>query len=310
MQQRKNIRLLISLIVMVGLIALLSVLTNTKSNSSVDRDLFQIENLEKIDQVFLESPKGKIVLKFNGAKWIVNEKHEADRQMITVLFATLKQTIAKRQVAIHLQDSLQKETRTRGTKVSCLTAGKLAKEFWVGGNKQKTETYFQTKDSKPYLVTIPGYRVDVASIFQLTPSAWRDKQVFNFNWQNIKSLAVSFPLEPQQNFKASFKEKIFSLEGIATDTTKLDRFMDALFQLRSARILDPMEEKNYNNDLAQKPMMEIVIYDLADRSYPLILFPPGKESDYIVGKINEEAVIFNPLALKEVFRKRDYFVTR
>jgi len=308
MQQKKNIQLLISLIVMTSITALLFIFSNTKSGSTVDSDLFQIENLDKIDHVALESTKGKTDLKFNGTKWIVNEKHEADRQMITVLFATLKQTIAKRQVAANLQDSLQKEILSNGVKISCFEAGSLSKEIWAGGNAQKTETYFQTKDEKPFVVTIPGYRVYVASIFELTSNDWRDKQVFNFNWQNIKSLESTFPSEPKQNFKASFKEKFFSIEGVNTDTTKLDKFMDALFQLRSERILDSTEVKNYAGDLLRKPMMTIVIYDIANRTYPLILFPPEKESKYIVGKINEEVVLLNPLALKEILRKREYFV--
>jgi len=310
MQRKKNIQLLISLAVMTVTIMLLFIFSNTKSGSSVDKDLFQIENLDKIDNVLLESHKGKTDLKFNGSKWIVNEKYEADRQMITVLFATLKQTIAKREVATHLQDSLQKEISSSGIKISCFEAGTLAKEIWVGGNAQKTETYFQSKGGKPYVVTIPGYRVYVASIFELASNDWRDKQVFNFNWQNIKSLEVTFPSDPKQNFKASFKEKLFSIEGISTDTTKLDKFMDAMFQLRSERILDSTEVKNYNNDLAQKLMMEIVIHDIANRSYPLILFPPEKGSKYIVGKINEEVVLLNPLSLKEIFRKREYFISR
>jgi hypothetical protein len=309
MQRKKNIQLLISLIVMVIITALLFTFSNTKS-TSVDKDLFQIENLDKIDHVVLESTKGKTDLKFNGTKWLVNEKYEADRQMITVLFATLKQTIAKREVAAHLQDSLQKQIFSNGIKISCYEAGVLSKEIWTGGNAQKTETYFQTKDGKPFVVTIPGYRVYVASIFELSSNDWRDKQVFNFNWQNIKSLEVKFPAEPKQNFKASYKEKLFSIEGIATDTTKLDRFMDALFQLRSERILNSTEIKNYNSDLVQKPMMEIFIHDIADRTYPLILYPPAKESKYIVGKINAEVVLFNPLAFKEVFRKRQYFISR
>ncbi len=86
--------------------------------------------------------------------------------------------------------------------------------------------------------------------------------------------------------------------------------MDASFQLRSERILDSAEAKNYANDILQKPMMKIVIQDVANRTYPLSLFPPGKESRYIVGKINEEVVLLNPLALKEVFRKREYFISK
>jgi len=310
MQQKKNIQLLISLILMVIITALLFIFSNSKSGSSVDKNLFQIENLDKVDHVLLESTKGTTDLKFNGTKWMVNEKYEADRQMITVLFATLKQTIAKHQVATHLQDSLQKEISSNGVKISCFEASALSKELWAGGNAQKTETYFQLKDAKPYVVTIPGYRVYVASIFELASNDWRDKQVFKFNWQNIRSLEVTFPSELRQNFKASYTGKFFSIEGIATDTTKLDQFMDALFQLRSERILDSTEVKNYSNDLTQKPMMDIVIQDIGNRSYPLSLFPPAKDSRYIVGKINEEIVLFNPLALKEVFRKRGYFISK
>jgi hypothetical protein len=241
---------------------------------------------------------------------MVNEKFEADRQMITVLFATLKQTIAKRHVAGNIQDSLQKEIATQGIKISCLEGETLSKEIWAGGNAQKTETYFQTTDGKPYLVTIPGYRVYVASIFELASNDWRDKQVFRFNWQNIKSLEASFPSEPGQNFKASFQGKFFSIEGIATDTTKLDGFMDALFQLRSERILDSTEVKNYANDILQKPMMEIAIQDIGNGTYPLTLYPPEKESKYIVGKINEEVILLNPLTLKSIFRKKDFFAQR
>src|SRR6478736_1813106 len=310
MQRKKNIRLLISLTAMIFIILLLFVFSNTKSGSTVDKDLFQVENLDKIDHVLLESKKGKTALKFNGSKWMVNDKYEADRQMITVLFATLKQTIAKREVAIHLKDSLRKEISSNGVKISCFNAGSLSKEIWAGGNAQKTETYFQTTNEKPYLVTIPGYRVYVASIFELASNDWRNKQVFNFNWQNIKGLEVKYPADPKQSFVASFKERYFSIEGIATDTTKLDRFMDGLFQLRSERILDSAEVKNYNSELAQKVMMEIVINDIGNRSYPLILFQPDKEGKYIVGKMNNEVILLNPFALKEIFRKRDYFVQR
>lgn len=309
MQQRKNLRLLISLLVMMVVTVFLFVVTNTNRGSAVDSHLFEIENLDKVDRVLLESPKGRTDLQFNGTKWMVNEK-EADGQMITVLFATLKQAVAKREVAAHLQDSVQKRIIADGIKISCFEGGSLSREIWVGGNAQKTETYFQTKGGKTYVVTIPGYRVYVASIFELAANDWRDKQVFRFNWQNIKSLETSFPDEPAQNFKASFQGKFFSIEGIATDTTKLDVYMDALFQLRSDRILDSAEVRNYSKELHQKPMMTIIIQDIGKRTYPLTLYPPEKESKYIVGKINEEVVLFNPLALKEVFRKRAHFVSK
>ncbi len=306
MQRKKNIRLLISLAGIISLTILLFVFTNTKSGSSVNKALFQIENLDKVDQVILESPRGKTELKFDGTKWLVNDHYEADNQMITVLFATLKQTIAKRPVAANQQDSLQKEITKNGVKVSYFETGILAKEFWVDGNSQKTETYFQGKDGKPYVVAIPGYRVFVASVFELPTNDWRNKQVFNFNWQNIKSLDVTFPSDAKQNFKASFSGKYFSIEGINTDTTKLDLFMDALFQLRAEKILDTQQAKSYDSLVKQKPIMKIVIQDIAQRNYPLTIFPIDKGK--LVATNQNELILLNLNDLTSIFRKRDYFI--
>jgi hypothetical protein len=310
MQRKKNIRLLISLIVIVFFAVLLVTLNNSKRSSFVDKDLFQIENLDWVDRVLLKSPGVRTELKFNGTRWFVNEKFEADEQMIKVLFATLKQTLAKRQVAVSLQDSLKKEISTHGIKVSSFIGGALVKEFLTLGNKQKNETYFQGKDGNVYLVAIPGYRVLVASVFELPANGWRNKQVFNFNWQNIKDLEVTFPSDAKQNFKASFSGKYFSVEGIATDTTKLDQFMDALLQLRSETILDSVQAKRYDSLIKHKPMMSIVIHDIAKRSYPLTVFPIQKGQDFLIGGINEEIVLLNPLTVRGIYRKKEFFVSK
>ncbi len=309
MQKRKNIQLLVSLTVMVVLIIVLFIFNSSKNNSEVDKGIFQIANLDKIDHIVLQSSKEKIELRFDGTKWLVNGTHEADKQMITVLFAALKQVEAKRKVASSVQDSIKNEITKNGIKVSCFEGDALAKEFWSEGNQEKSETYFQLSDGIPYLVTIPGYRVYVASVFEVPTSDWRDKQVFNFNWQNIKSLEVNFRADTKQSFKASFLGRYFSIEGIATDTTKLDRFMDALFQLRAEKILDSTEVKNYQSPLTQTPLMEIKITDIGNQSYPLTIFPIEKGSDVIVGKVNE-VVLLNPMAIREIFRKKNYFIQK
>jgi hypothetical protein len=308
MQRQKNIQLLCSLITIVVVTILVFVFAGSRNASSVDKDLFRIDNLDKIDEIILEARNGKTQLKYNGTKWKVNGNYDADRKMIDVLFATLKQTIAKRPVASILQDSIQKEISKNGIKISCFENGSLSKEIWVAGNLQKTETYFETSGGKAHLVTIPGYRVFIASIFELSVNEWRDKHVFRFNWQNIKSLEATFPSDPKQNFKASFNKNFFSIEGIATDTTKLDQFMDALLRLQSEKILDSIEAKKIEQKVPEKTMMSISIQDVASRTYPLTIFTPDGETKLIVGKINDEVVLLNPLALRDIYKKRNYFI--
>ncbi|HTH54706.1 MAG TPA: DUF4340 domain-containing protein [Cyclobacteriaceae bacterium] len=296
---------------MIALIMALFVFNSVKNNPSVDKGIFQIENLDKVDRVVLQSKNEKTDLSFNGTKWMVNGSHEADRQMIKVLFAALKQIEAKRAVASAIQDSVQKEINTTGIKVSCYEGEVLAKEFWSKGNAQNSETYFQLTDGVPFLVNIPGYRVYVASVFEVPTNDWRDKTVFNFNWQNIRTVEVKFPKNEKQNFRASFQNKIFSIENMKeTDTTKLAAFMDALIQLRAERILTAEQSRPYDSLLATNPFQEITVQDIANRSYQLKIFPPQKRKSAGLAIRNEEVIELNPMGLREIYRTKDFFIAR
>lgn len=307
MQKRTNIQLLVSLTVMIILITALFFFNSLKNSPAVEKGIFQIENLEKVDRVVLQSATEKTVLKFDGVKWVVNEKNEADRQMIKVLFAALKQVEAKRKVATHIQDSLQKEISKNGIKVSCFEGESLAKEFWSGGNQQRSESYFQLNDGIPYVVTIPGYRVYVASVFEIPTNDWRDKRVFNFNWQNFKSLEANFPSDPKQNFKVSFRDKFFGIEGVDADTTKLNNFLDAVSLLRADRILTEEQAKAYDSLVSTQPVEVFTIHDIANRSYDLKIFAALKGKSTLVAKKDGEVIELNPMALREVAKKKDYF---
>ncbi len=310
MQRRKNIRLIISLVALVICTLLIFVFSSEQTNSSINKALFRLENLEKIDHIQLESSKGKTDLKFNGTKWMVDGQHEADRQIITVLFATLKQTIAKRKVATALQDSIRKQINKNGIKVSCFEGDRLSKEFWAGGHEQRTETYFQLSDGVPYVVTIPGYRIFVASILELPSNDWRDKRVFNFNWQNFKSLKSVLPSDTEQNFKVSFKDKFFGIDGITSvDTTKLNNYLDAISLLRAEKILTVDQAKEYDSLTSQTSFVKIIVQDIANRTYELKLFPMQKGNNFCIGKMNGTEVIEIKLsAAREILRKKEFFI--
>ncbi len=309
MQRRRNIRLIISLLVIVTCIVLLVTFDSIRNNSSIDKTLFQIESLDKVDHIQLESAGRKTDLRFTGTKWMVNDNHEADRQMITVLFATLKQAVAKRKVAATLGDSLQKEINKNGIKVSCFEADQLVKEFWTEGNSQKNETYFQLEDEKPYVITIPGYRVYVAAIFELPTNDWRDKRVFNFNWQNFKTLESVFPSDTRQNFKVQFKDKFFGIDGITSvDTTKLNNYLDAISLLRAERILTTDQAKEYDSLIKQLPLLKITVQDIASHTYELSIFPMQKQKQVVIGLANREIIEINPLVLREIFKKKEVFI--
>ena len=178
MQERKNKRLAALFCVLCCVTAIVYYKSRSDGAVEIDKNLFKSYDLKSINEVVLESQKGKVQLKFNGAKWEINDKFEADPSMIEVLFATLQQAEPKRPLATSIQDSVCNALMQRGVKVSLIASGNAESIFYAGGNTQKTQTYFCTGDGeqKSYLVTIPGYRVYSAGIFELGEKDWK-KQI-------------------------------------------------------------------------------------------------------------------------------------
>src|SRR5688572_3572707 len=142
MHQKRNIRLLISLVVLVIATVAAFVSFRTTNQVIVDKNIFKIEDLKQIDKIVLTKNNQPIELTFDGVRWKVNNQL-ADRSMIDVLFATLQQAEPKRQVTESLQDSIAALLKNEGVKVSLFSADDLQKEFLAGGNANKTQAYFK-----------------------------------------------------------------------------------------------------------------------------------------------------------------------
>lgn len=311
MQAKRNLRLLISLVILTGLCFGFIFLGNRSNTIEVDKDLFRVEDQTQVNKVILETSDKQIELSYDGSKWVVNKSFEADRQLVTVFFATIMQAEPKRPVAEILQDSLNQYIEKNGIHVKLFEGETLVKDFWASGNNRKTETYFQlTGDKTPYLVTIPGYRVYVASIFELPANDWRVKRIFNFRWETFKSLIASFPKEPREDFTISFKSQYFGIDGLPeADTTKLNDYLDAVSLINGARFVSTGESKVYDSLLLTAPDFIILVTDIANRTYQLEVFPPAVGEAAILGRFNRESpVVFNRKEIALISRKRSYFV--
>jgi len=309
MQEKRNIRLLVSLVILSGLCVVLVYFGGNRNTIDVDKDLFRIEDQIQISKALLESTDKSMELYFDGSKWLVNNSFEADRQMVKVFFATLLQTEAKRPVAEGLQDSIRQYITSKGTHVKLFEGDNLVKDFWVSGNDRKSETYFLLNNAKtPYLVTIPGYRVYIASIFELTVPEWRDKRIFNFNWQNFKSLKAQIPQQTNQDFTVSFANQLFGIHEVAVaDTTKLSNYLESVFNLQAEQFPTNTSGK-YDSLLKTAPVYSITIMDIANRSYQLEVFPPLKGEEVILGRVNVDLpALFNRDQIAQITRKRSYF---
>ncbi len=311
MQEKKNMRLLFSLIVLLTGTIAFYFFSNRDGRLEIDKDMFRIEDPTKINKVILESPKGKIELHYNGTAWKVNDHFDADRQLITVLFATLEQAEPKRPASESERMEIVELLTKEGVKVSLLDEGELKQIFYAGGNPEKTLTYFYRQDDQPYVMTIPGYRIYVASILELDENGWRDKRVFNFNWRNFRKLTVRFSADSKEDFEVSQRERIFDIAGIDTDTTRLNNFLDDVSLLTGDQIILPNVFPRYDSLIKSPPAMKIQISDIANRSYQLELFQGIPGDPNVVGRVNDKDVmIFDRKKMFRVAKNRTYFRKR
>jgi hypothetical protein len=308
MQEKRNKMLLISLSVLLALIAFFSWQGRTNDQTDVDKSVFNLEDYKTIDKVILESPKGKQELAFNGTRWKLNGAFDADRNMVSVLFATLEQAKAKRKISASRIDSLHSQLVNNGVKVSLFAGQSLQQEFYASGNDTKTQAYFYDPILRQaYVMEIPGYRVYVSGIFELDENGLRDKYVFNFNWRNFTGLEVKFPNKPSENFKVSVSKQFFGIDGMEADTAKLNTFLDNVSLLTVDRFIDDVTGRD--SIARSKPEMEVVVRDVANREYQLLILAGGKGE--VLGLVPEnQLAYFNIRKIQAIVRPRSFFKKR
>jgi hypothetical protein len=312
MQSARNKQLLFSLILLSVITIIAYFLSITDGQFELDKKMFQVDDQTKINRVVFESAGKKVIVSYDGTSWKINNKYPADRQLVKVLFATLLQIAPKRPASETLKDSISKSLQSSGTKVSLFEGKDLKKEFYAGSNSDHTQTYFQQNSELPYLVTIPGYRVDPSQVFQLDENGWRDKRVFNFNWRNLKDISVRYPAEPKRDFKINLRQKLLSMEDVeVTDTTRLSRFVDDLYSLEADQIVKVGEKPPMDTLFMQLTSFELVVSDIASRKFKLEVKQWKLGQPQLAGVSNDSLLLlFDKTKIFRIAKTKDYFKKR
>lgn len=305
MQRKRNIQLLVMLAVTVLLTVAVFYLTSTKGEEAVDKSMFKLADLTQVDQVTLMKEGKTVDLTFEGARWRVNGQL-ADRRMIDVLFATLQQVEPKRPVAASIQDSIDKILEQHGVKVSLFTQSQLQKEFLAGGNVSRTQAYFKNPGNpESFIMVIPGYRVYASGIFELDENGWKDKYVFNFNWKNFQTLKAVYA-NAKNDFEIARGKDYFEVKGIASDTTKLNDFLDAVSLLTVDQYVNPAEVNRYDSLMQTIPFQKLEVSDISGKTYSLALYETG--GSQVLGVMEGQPALLDRRKIGGILKNKNWFM--
>lgn len=318
MQEKKNKQRAIVLVALLLATIGMLWLNSRRDSPVVNKDLFKTADLTTINEVVLRTSAGATQLKFSGSQWRVNDQFDADRGMIDVLFATLRQAEPRRPVAASQRDSIATVLEQSGVEVSLISGGEKVDVFYVGGNRQKTQAYFMRPGGEPYVMIIPGYRVYTAGIFELAGQGWRSRYVFGFNWRNFSSLETKYPGKETAGFHVELNDQYVGIRGLTleqTDTAKLNGYLDAvsLLQVQEYQSASPALDSLGKTT----PVFALEVKDVGGTAYTLEVFlypleglPAGtsRKAVPILGRIDHrDWALFRESDLLSLNRPKAFF---
>jgi hypothetical protein len=273
-QRKKNKWLLISLGILLAASVGVATWGNSGSKLEIKVDFFSRADLTAVDRVEMEGPGGKVVLRYDNGRWLVNDTQQAEPQLVDVFFAVVNQVKVKRPVAQAQAEGIRDEFKSRGVEVILWEGDKVFHRFVSVGNSTRTHTYFaENIDSKAYLVGIPGYQSYVGGILELTESEWWNRLAFPVNWRNLQSLHVRFPADTTRNYSIAYGNVFFEVKEIPqTDTTRLADFIDEVSMLRVDNYLTS-HHPDRDSLLQVTPEQIIEVVQIGGRSRSLELLP-------------------------------------
>lgn len=308
MQERKN---KISAFVLVGLILAIVGLwffAFHESEIEVNANEFAVDDMANIDRVEMLSSRDTVVLRYDGAKWMVNDQYPADRRTIQVLFGTIEHVRPRRPVSEKKKAEVVSALAHSGTTVRFFVHDQMVKSYRVGGNAQKPEAIFQVEGHDPLVVNIPGYRVYASGVFEQTVDDWRDKRVFAFSWRNFKSLTTTFTKDPAETFTILLKDRAFSVDGmVAADTAKVNTYLDDVSLLVGEGFYRPGQAPRIDSLLAGPTSFKVMVTDIGNQLYELEVYPPLRDQSQVYGRVRGEIMTFKRPEMARIAKKKSWF---
>lgn len=306
MQEKKNKTLAVSTVVLMITIVGFWFFAFRDDNIEIDETAFVVNDIPSIDRVEMISSRDTVVLRFDGVRWTVNDKYPADRRTVQVLFGTIEHVKPRRPVSDKRLREVSEQLKTSGTTVSFFAKDNLVKSYVVGGNSQKPEAWFQVPGGNPVVMNIPGYRVYAAGVFEQSENDWRDKRVFGLNWRNFKSLTTTFTKD-RESYTISGKQNLFAVEGVETDTAKVNTYLDDVSLLIGEGFYIPGQRARIDSLLAGPTSFEVTVTDIGDRSFRLEVLPPLRNEADVYGRVNGEIMIFPRAEMAKIAKKKSWF---
>lgn len=324
----KNIKLILTLILLITLVAALYYFKKGKGQiSNIVLSDFAIEDTSIVDRIVITDFTGKKVdlkKRKNHSRWLLNDSLIAKKYATDLLLKTFKNIYVKGPVQNAAAEQIISKIAGTRIAVQIYSQNEILKTYYVGpctpaqkGTYMVLEDKNGVKSSTPIITSVKSFTGCLRQRFFTSNDDWVFTGIYNYPNLEINKVLVTNHIEPEKSFKITYeggnKIKLFSEKGNEIEQFDTLWVKDYLlfykkvhFESLNSRLLPEQEDSLKNTN----PIYTIKVFDNAGDNRTLEVYlkkapqnHPEWESDLerMYGVMDKQEVgiiqtyVFNPI---------------
>ncbi|MCH2233701.1 MAG: hypothetical protein MK078_05555 [Crocinitomicaceae bacterium] len=208
---KKNLKTILILLVLGGLVILAIQLNSSKENSSLSNEAlsdFAVEDTANIDKIILsDTYGGEVRIKREGSVWVSEEAECIQQHLVQTMLETIRHIKVKGPVPKNAIETVNKNITVHHKKVEIYLKGELAKTWYIGNpTPDHYGTYMLLKDPvkgkspEPFIMYLPTMHGSLKTRFITDPREFVCTNVFDYRPENIQSVSITYTDSAQNSF--------------------------------------------------------------------------------------------------------------
>jgi len=289
---KKNLRLLIVIVVLLAANLLLFIDSDFKSGISYDEAMFAVEDTARLETIEL----GSLKLSRSGQNWRVND-FKADPSIAEHLLSILNRVRVKKPVGAMDAENAT-EVKLNGESV-----------FQVKSNDTKTKTFF-IKEGEGYEVEIPGFSDYLGGVFELHPDQWRDRLLLDGSWRTIQYLEIAYHPDSLEDIRIRYQDNFFSVAGISDlDSTAVVEYLNQFKYFQANEYVSRGRFPNLDSLANTRPLATLRVDDInhsdtiSFRIFPRI----RREGDHLITDEDQDMYVIDYQRMRRILAQKRPF---
>lgn len=202
---KKLLFLVMAVIILGAVYLVLSKDTKEKTSITVEDREFVVENADDIHVITIKSKTYPLMhLSRAEGYWILNDKYKANPTVIKNMLGALTNMKIKYIPPRSQNKMIEKSIENVGIEIKTFDRdGKVLSDFIMAGNtNDESGTYCIKRGAQQaYVMSMPIVEGGLRNFFNMTQVGMRDKTIFSFDPQRIKSIEIDYLKDRKNSFR-------------------------------------------------------------------------------------------------------------